>query len=68
MKTTELLFHFIFLGWQVFQPLLTIISSSGKSKIMVAWKPMLVAAIQYSKNENQLNAVGEKVTCQLTAQ
>jgi hypothetical protein len=31
-------------------------SSLGKSSITVAWKPMLAAAIQYSKNENQLKA------------
>lgn len=28
--------------------------------MMVAWKPMLVAAIQYSKNENQLKAIRRK--------
>ena len=32
-------------------------SSLGKSSITVAWKPMLAAAIQYSKNENQLKAI-----------
>lgn len=51
--------HLIFV-LELFQLLPTIISSSGKSIIIVAWKPMLVAAIQYSKNENQLNAAEGK--------